>query len=537
MAMTTEVNLESNCEAVAAGKGEQTAAAVIDVVLDEVRRAVPSGFNCSVSLDTSLDELGLDSLARMNILNALEEKFGIRFTEESFFDIETCRDVLDYIEANASFGDGAKPRPEPEPSNAPPATAAPRQISAEHYDVTRLPECIAFAQRVAVSMAAGLENPFFRVKEAVCGATATVAGREVTSYTSFDYVGLARDSRVAAAAKQALDRYGTSASASRLVGGNLTVHEQLDTELARFLGTEAAAAFPSGFGTNESVLGHLFGPEDLILCDELAHTSIVQGAILSKAHRRPFPHNDAQFVDNLLADVRGNYRRVAIAIEGAYSMDGDYPNLAEFVEVKRRRQAMLYVDEAHSLGVLGKTGRGICEQYGVDPGDGDVWMGTISKALGSGGGYIAGRKTLVDYLKYTTPCFVFATAMSPANAAAALKAIEILREEPERVGRLHARSQLFLNLVREAGLDTGGSKDTAVVPIIVGDSRLCLEVSARLLREGIDAQPILYPAVPESKSRVRFFITADHSEEQIRQTVRALAAALGAKQVVQAPRA
>jgi 8-amino-7-oxononanoate synthase len=349
-----------------------------------------------------------------------------------------------------------------------------------------------------------------------------VDGREVVSYASFDYLGLASEPRVIEAAKEAIDRFGTSASASRLVGGDNVVLHELDEELAQFLGVEEAIVLPSGYGTNASLLGHLFGEEDLILYDELAHNSMVQGSLLSGSQRRSFPHNDAEFLDGLLNDVRHKYRRVVIAIEGLYSMDGDYPELPKFIDVKKRHNALLYVDEAHSVGVLGDTGRGICEHFGVDPSDGDIWMGTISKSLGSGGGYIAGHKELIQYLKYTTPALVFATAPSPANAAAALAAVRLLREEPQRVARLRQRSELFLKLATDSGLNTGNSCGTPIIPIILGDSLRCVDVSAALLRQGVNARPILYPAVPENASRIRFFINADHTEEQIVRTVEVL---------------
>jgi len=306
------------------------------------------------------------------------------------------------------------------------------------------------------------------------------------------------------------------------VGGESTILTELDHEIANFLGTEAAIVFPSGYGTNASLLGHLFGADDLILYDELAHNSIVQGSLLSKAHRRPFPHNDFEFVDRLLHDIRARHRRVVIAIEGIYSMDGDYPDLPRFIDIKRRHRALLYVDEAHSVGVMGATGRGICEHFGVDPRDGDLWMGTISKALASGGGYIAGRQILIQYLKYTTPAIVFATASSPANAAAALAAIRCIREEPQRVEQLRENAQLFLKLAHDSGLDTGHSQDSPIIPIILGDSLRALDVSHQLLARGVDAQPILYPAVPEAAARVRFFITANHTDEQICRTVELL---------------
>ncbi|MHC4405302.1 MAG: aminotransferase class I/II-fold pyridoxal phosphate-dependent enzyme [Planctomycetota bacterium] len=496
--------------------GEDTANAVSQAVLDQVQCVLPKDFDSGLTLDSSLYELGLDSLTRMEVLNRLEQTFGIRFSEESLYDMETCRDLVECIEAGVSPGSAPRPSVDPNPSTAT------RQIGPEHYDVTLFPECVALGQRLAAAAAAGLENPFFRVNQRVHKATATVGGREVIRYSSFDYLRMAGNPQVAAAAREAIDQFGTSASASRLVGGDNTILKELDEEIARFVGTEAALVFPSGYGTNASLLGHLFGQDDLILYDELAHNSIVQGSLLSKARWRPFPHNDVDFLDNLLGDVRGKHRRVVVAIEGVYSMDGDYPNLPRFIEVKKRHRALLYVDEAHSIGVLGTNGRGICEHFGVDPDDGDVWMGTISKAIGSGGGYIAGPRTFIEYLKYTTPAFVFATAASPANTAAALAAFRLIREEPERVAQLRERSRLFLKLARDSGLNTGYSNDTPIIPIILGDSLKCIRVSHDLLLKGVDAQPILYPAVPESASRIRFLVTTDHTEDQIYRTVQLL---------------
>lgn len=507
---------------------EDPSKVIAEAVFEQVRRSLPPNENHAISIESPLDEIGLDSLARMDVLNRLEEAFGLRFSEESLYDMATCGDVVEYIMTNATRGDVCRSSASPAPAAAlaeKPAVASP---VTPQSDVSQFPECVAFQQRLAAAAALGLANPFFRVKERVRKATATIAGREVISYTSFDYLGMAGDPRVIAAAKQAIDELGMSASASRLVGGNHRIVQELDEELARFLGTEAALAFPSGYGTNASVLGHLFGADDLILYDELAHNSIVQGSLLSKAQRRPFPHNDFEFLDKLLADIRGNHRRVVVALEGAYSMDGDYPNLPQFVEVKRRHGALLYVDEAHSLGVMGRTGRGICEHYGVDPADGDIWMGTISKALGSCGGYIAGPALLVQYLKYTTPSFVFATGISPAAAAAALTSLRVLQQEPDRVERLRDRSHLLLKLAGDCDLNTGHSGDTPVIPIILGDSARCVQLGFAMLQRGIDVQPILYPAVPESLSRLRFFVTAEHTEEQICHTMKVLAECLAA---------
>jgi 7-keto-8-aminopelargonate synthetase-like enzyme len=327
------------------------------------------------------------------------------------------------------------------------------------------------------------------------------------------------DPVVAAAAKAAIDRYGTSVSASRLVSGEKALHGELERAIADLIGADDAIVFVGGHSTNETTVGHLFGPGDLILHDGLAHNSIVQGCILSGAHRRPFPHNNWQAVDKLLADLRGDYRRVLVAIEGVYSTDGDIPDLPRFIEVKKRHQAFLLVDEAHSAGVLGPHGRGTGEYFGVDPQDVDLWMGTLSKSFGSCGGYIAGCRAVVEYLKYTAPGFVFSVGISPANAAAALASIRLLQDEPERVARLHERARLFLTLARARGLNTGLSKDSPIVPVILGDSVHCLRLSRALFDRGINVQPILYPAVEERAARLRFFITANHTEEQIRHSI------------------
>ncbi len=504
---------------------------IAQAVFEQVRLAVPGGLDGEISLDSSLFEVGLDSIARMDVVNRLEETFKVRFTEDELYDMETCRDLVECIAAKGTSGDAtstAAPVSPAKSDGAKPDGAKPsdREILPEYSDVALFPECVALEQRLGAAAALGIDNPFFLVNQSVCGSTVTIDGREVVSFASFNYLGMASDPRVKAAAKDAIDKFGTSSTASRLVGGDFTIVNELDAELAKFMGAEAAIVFSSGHGTNESLFGHLFGKEDLILYDDLAHNSIVQGSMLSQAARRPFPHNDIEFLDRLLADIRGKYRRVVVAVEGAYSMDGDYPNLPRLIEVKKRHQALLFVDEAHSMGTMGPSGRGICEHYGVDPADGDIWMGTISKALGSGGGYLAGRKPLIEYLKYTTPSFVFATGVSPPNAAATLASLRLLQQEPDRAIRLQDRSRLFLELAKKSGLDTGNSGGTPVIPIILGDSMLCLKISAALLAKGVNARPILYPAVPEPASRIRFFITADHTEQQIRDTVAKLSACL-----------
>jgi 8-amino-7-oxononanoate synthase len=345
----------------------------------------------------------------------------------------------------------------------------------------------------------------------------------MVSFSSYNYIGTSGDPRVVAAVKRAVDRYGTSVSASRLVSGEKPIHRELEQALADFVGVDAALVMVGGHATNETVLGHLFGPGDLILHDALAHNSIIQGSILSGARRRSFPHNDWRELDKLLTELRPMYRRVVIAIESVYSMDGDIADLPRFIEVKNRHHALLYVDEAHSAGILGERGRGIAEHFGVNARDVDIWMGTLSKAFGSCGGYIAGPQALIEYLKYTAPGFLFAAGMTPQNTAAALAALRLLQAEPDRAARLRERAALFLKLAKQKGLDTGLSEGTPIIPVILGNSLDSLRLSQALFDRGINVQPILHPAVEEKAARLRFFITSEHTERQIRDTVNAVA--------------
>jgi 8-amino-7-oxononanoate synthase len=369
----------------------------------------------------------------------------------------------------------------------------------------------------------GLENPFFRVHDGVAGSTTQINGRQYINFSSYNYLGLCGHPRVNKAAKDAIERWGTSVSASRLVSGERAVQRDLERGLAEIYGVEDCLAFVSGHATNVTTIGYLFGPKDLILHDALIHNSVLQGAQLSGAHRRAFPHNDWQRLDELLAEIRGQFERVLIVLEGIYSMDGDFPDLPRFIDIKRRHKAFLMVDEAHSLGVLGAHGMGIAEHFGVNGQDVDIWMGTLSKTLASCGGYIAGNKALVEHLRYAAPGFLYSVGMSPTAAAAALESLRIMLVEPERVERLRQRGQFFLGLAREHGIDTGLSAGLSVIPAISKSSLKAAKLSNALFKAGINVQPIIYPAVDEGLARLRFFINSGHTEEQIRHTVEALA--------------
>ena len=488
---------------------------IVQAVFDHVRRIAKERAG-SLTLDTNIVELGLDSLERMEIVASLEESFGARFPEQVLPQIETCREVSEAILDHMPVKDQYRTQA----ASATPPPAA--EIPVDSYDIAEFPEVRALEQNFAMVRDAGLENPYFSVHEGLTNDRTVIGGREMVSWATYNYLGMSGEPEVAAAAKAAIDRFGTSVSASRLVSGEKTIHQELEREIARTVGTEDVVTFVGGHATNETVIGHVVGPGDLVLHDSLAHNSLLQGAVLSGARRRPFPHNDFDAAEKLLAQMRGQYRRVLIVIEGIYSMDGDFSELPKFIALAKRHRALLMVDEAHSIGVMGPRGRGIGEHFGVNPADVDLWMGTLSKALGSCGGYIAGSKTLVRWLKYTVPGFVYSVGLPPAAAGASLGALRLLQRQPERVAKLHANARLFLQLAREAGLDTGPSGGSAIVPVILGNSMNSLRLSRALFARGISVQPILYPAVEERAARLRFFITSSHTPDQIRRTVAAM---------------
>lgn len=369
----------------------------------------------------------------------------------------------------------------------------------------------------------GISSPFFKQHDGIAAASTRIGGRELINFGSYNYLGFSGDPLVAAAAKAAIDRYGTSVSASRIVSGERPVHRELETALAAHYDVEDAVTFVSGHATNVTTIGHLFGPRDLVVHDAFIHNSSLQGIQLSGAKRLAFAHNDWAALDELLAAQRRNFERVLIVLEGIYSMDGDFPDLPRFVEIKQRHRAFLMVDEAHSLGVLGTRGYGIREHFALAGRDVDIWMGTLSKTLAGCGGYIAGEHALVEHLKIMAPGFLYSVGMPPPVAAASLAALEGLHQQPDRVAQLQSRGKRFLEAARHARIDTGSSTGYAVVPAITGSSIKAVRLSEALFGRGISVQPILYPAVQERAARLRFFMNYQHTDADIDNAVSALA--------------
>ena len=360
-----------------------------------------------------------------------------------------------------------------------------------------------------------LGDPFFAPIDTL-RREVEINGRHFVSFANYDYLGLASHPMIKAAATAALDTLGIGALGSRLVGGERSTHRHLEAGLAKFLGVEAALTLVSGYLTNVTTISHILGSRDVLFIDELSHNSIVSGAKATTAETIIFRHNDLDHLDFLLRERRGNYRNALIVAEGLYSMDGDIADLVSLVEIKERRRAWLLIDEAHSLGVLGSKGRGLWEHSSVDPQQIDLIIGTLSKTLASCGGFVAGKESVISWLRYTLPGFVYSVGLSPVITAAAETALRLMQQETWRIERLRQNAELFVDLAHDAGLDTGPAIGRGVVPILFSDSLETLAASSHLMDNGYYVPPIIQIGVPKDQPRLRFFLSALHTEAEIK---------------------
>jgi len=344
------------------------------------------------------------------------------------------------------------------------------------------------------------------------GAWLVVDGKRVLNFCSNNYLGLANDARLKQAARDAISKFGVGPAAVRSIAGTLSLHLELEQRLAKFKGVEATISFQSGFNSNGAVIPALVAKEDVIFSDELNHASIIDGARLSGAKIVRYAHNDAEDLEHRILET-GNYRRALIITDGVFSMDGDIAPLPQIVEVAERHDLMLMVDDAHGEGVLGRGGRGIVDHFGMH-GRVDVEVGTLSKAFGVVGGYVAGKKEIVEWLRQRGRPFLFSSAVPAADAAACLAAVDILEESTELVDRLWDNARYFKKEMQRLGFDTGAS-ETPITPVMLGDAQLAQNFSRALFDNAIFAMAIKYPTVPQGKARLRVMLSAAHSREDL----------------------
>jgi glycine C-acetyltransferase len=353
----------------------------------------------------------------------------------------------------------------------------------------------------------GLYNSI-RTIDSPQGAWLTVDGKRVLNFCSNNYLGLANDERLKHAAQNAIERFGVGPAAVRSIAGTLSLHLELEKRLAEFKGAEATISFQSGFNSNLATIPALVGKEDVIFSDELNHASIIDGARLSGAKIARYAHNDAEALEDVITKTDG-YRRAIIVTDGVFSMDGDIAPLPHIVEVAERHNLILMVDDAHGEGVLGRGGRGIVDHFGMQ-GRVGVEVGTMSKAFGVVGGYVAGKKEIVEWLRQRGRPFLFSSAVTPPDAAACIAAVDILETSTELVERLWENTRYFKKEMKQLGFDTGRS-ETPITPVMLGEASLAQKFSRTLFDNGVFAMAIGYPTVPQGKARIRVMISAAHS--------------------------
>ncbi|QIB25986.1 glycine C-acetyltransferase [Caloranaerobacter azorensis] len=344
-------------------------------------------------------------------------------------------------------------------------------------------------------------------------------GKRVINLSSNNYLGFANHPRLKKAAIEAVEKYGVGAGAVRTIIGNMDLHEELEELLAKFKREEAAMVFQSGFNCNAGTIQAITEKGDLIISDELNHASIIDGCRLSKADRAVYKHSDMDSLEKVLKENRDKYRNILIITDGVFSMDGDIAKLPEIVELAEKYGAMTYVDDAHGSGVLGESGRGTVDHFGLH-GRVDFSIGTLSKAIGVIGGYVAGSKTMQEWLNHRGRPILFSTSLPPAAVGAIIEAIKMLMETTEYTDRLWKNARYFKEKLGQLGFNTGNS-ETPITPVIIGDEAKTMEFSRKLFENGVFVSGIVYPTVPKGTGRVRCMVTAGHTEEQLDRAVAA----------------
>jgi glycine C-acetyltransferase len=350
------------------------------------------------------------------------------------------------------------------------------------------------------------------VEEIRGGARVLVRGREMGMYASYSYLGLIGHPRINKAAREAIDKFGTGTNGVRTLAGSLTIHTELEETIAEFKHAEAAVTYSSGYATNLAVISTLMGRGDYVLSDKLNHASIVDGCLMSGAEFRRFRHNDMADLENRLQQVPEGVAKLVVS-DAVFSMDGDVIDFPRVVELCKKYNAWLMMDEAHSVGVLGKTGRGIEEHFGLE-GTVDIKMGTLSKTIPSVGGYVAGKKELVQYLRHASRAYIFSAAIPPAQAAAANEAFKVILDEPWRIEKLRQNAEHFLAGLKEAGFDTMLST-TAIVPVLCGSDERAFALTRQCQHQDLFVLPVVSPAVPEGLARLRATVLAAHEPQEI----------------------
>jgi 8-amino-7-oxononanoate synthase/acyl carrier protein len=499
-------------ELMEAAKKDHKVEEVYEKEFEEIKNVIRKAFSEVLHLPEEsieddahfIDDLDGDSLSSISLLVKVEEKYDIVIPDSEYYNctnvnnlalliLKKKKGIMDYQDKENMI-DSDKVIP-----------------------VTDFEESREFKEFLLREKSmAGIENPYFVCHDSIVKDVSMLDGKkEILNFGSYNYIGMSGHPETVKAAKEAAEKYGTSASGSRILAGEKHLYQELEGKIAKWKHTEDAIVLVGGHSTNVTFVGNFCNEKDIILYDALSHNSIMQGCQLSRSASKAFPHNDFIALETILKNVRKKYEKILVVVEGVYSMDGDIAPIPEFVKLKKKYGFFLMVDEAHSACVIGDNGGGVDEYYNLEPDDIDIKMGTLSKGLGTCGGYLAGKKSLIQYLKYNVPGFVFSVGINPPSAAAALKALEIMERDNSIVKNLHKNIDTFLQEAHERGLNTCLAGKTAIISVLVGDDRDAFLLSNLMLEKGVFVPPAVYPAVPRGQARLRFCVTSEHKKEQI----------------------
>ena len=479
-----------------------------------VRNTVADAMSCSDGVmdsisdtDAFVEDLGMTSLDIFSCVAKIEKKYNVVILDTDTARLTNIESAAIYIYSlihSLDVGAPAKSRDVGETSRI--------------TDFTESGEYKELKARMAETAEDSL-NPYFIPHDSVVRDISTIHGRSVINLGSYNYLGMSGNPETEQAAIDAIKKYGTSASGARLLAGEKTLYRELEKAIAEWKHTDDAIVCTGGWATNVAFVSCFARRGDLIVYDALSHNSLTEGIKLSDADKKVFAHNDLAQLESILEKVNGRYNKVLIIVEGVYSMDGDIAPIPDFVRLKKKYRCFLMVDEAHSSGVIGNNAGGCDDYFHLEPDAIDIKYGTLSKALGACGGYIAAREEIIEYLKYSMSGFVFTAGIAPPLAAACKKAIEIIRRDNSAVTRLHENIAYFVRRARECGMNTCLAGESAIVPIMIGSDADAVRLSAKLLEKGVFVPPAMYPAVPVGESRLRFTISSTHSIEQLEKAV------------------
>lgn len=493
---------------------EEVAESLQDIK-NEVRRTIAETLSvdeAEIRDDTHfIRDLSGDSLTVFSAINSLEEHYGLVFSDDEISGMTSVETAARVIFAKLNGLDEAR------------LTERPVKMKTHRITDFRNSEEYIEIQKRKESLFSDVENPYFLPHDSLIRDTSVIGGKRVINLGSYNYLGMSGHPETIEAAVEATRKYGTSASGSRTLAGEKTLYQQLEKAIADWKHTEDAIVCTGGWATNLTFISCFMKEGDFILYDALSHNSISEGVQLSKAESKAFPHNDLKTLESLLIKIKGKYNKVLIVIEGVYSMDGDIAPVPEFIRLKKQYDCFLMVDEAHSGGVIGDHGGGVDDYFNLEPKDIDIKYGTLSKALGTCGGFIAADASIVEYLRYSMNGFVFSAGIAPPLAAACMKAIELIRRDNTMVKQLHRNIEYFVRRCKEEGMDTCLAGESGIVPVMIGSDKDAARLSAEMVRRGVFVPPAMYPAVPKGQSRLRFTISAPHTIEQLETAVSTLA--------------